>query len=177
MNTLGFVETFWQDLRFGLRVLWKSPSLTAVALLSLSLGIGATTAIFSVVYGVLISPYPYARTGRDLGAGDPQRQESEPRDAETYRPGYSNQQLPAFADGDGDLARRAACLNGDLAPENFTPCQLTGERLSVSGGRPVLGRTILPSDINANGKPEPVSSSATGLAASLPGQPRCPARR
>ena len=62
MNTLGFLETFWQDLRFGLRVLWKSAGLTAVALLSLSLGIGATTAIFSVVFGVLISPYPYART-------------------------------------------------------------------------------------------------------------------
>ena len=64
MNTLGFIETLWQDVRFGSRVLWKNPGLTAVALLSLSLGIGATTAIFSVVYGVLISPYPYARRTR-----------------------------------------------------------------------------------------------------------------
>ena len=78
MNTLGFVETLWQDLRFGLRVLWKSPSLTAVALLSLSLGIGATTSIFSVVYGVLISPYPYARTNEIWAPGDSQRQRIRP---------------------------------------------------------------------------------------------------
>ena len=63
MNTLGFFETFWQDLRYGLRTLQRAPGLTAVALLSLALGIGSTTAIFSVVYGVLIAPYPYSRPG------------------------------------------------------------------------------------------------------------------
>ena len=59
----AFLESFGRDLRYGIRGLWTARGFTAVALLSLGLGIGATTAIFSVVYGVLIAPYPYARPG------------------------------------------------------------------------------------------------------------------
>src|ERR1051325_8821255 len=61
MNSLGLIETLWQDVRFGVRLLRKTPGFTAVAMLSLALGIGATTSIFSAIYGVLVSPYPYAR--------------------------------------------------------------------------------------------------------------------
>src|SRR5215471_11427328 len=48
-----------QDLRFGIRNLFRSPSFTSVAVLSLALGIMATTAMYSVVYGVVIDPFPY----------------------------------------------------------------------------------------------------------------------
>ena len=58
MNTIGFMETFWRDMRYTLRVLRKSPGYALVAVLSLALGIGATTSIFSLVDQVMLRTLP-----------------------------------------------------------------------------------------------------------------------
>jgi hypothetical protein len=61
----GFIESLGQDVRYGLRVLRRNPAFTLTAVITLALGIGANTVIFSVIYGVLLRPLPY-REGERL---------------------------------------------------------------------------------------------------------------
>jgi len=66
----SFVEAYWQDLRFAVRILRKSPSFTAVAVLTLALGIAANTAIFTFVDSALLKPLPYPRSSRIVFIGE-----------------------------------------------------------------------------------------------------------
>jgi hypothetical protein len=61
------IETIWQDVRYGARSLRKSPAFTAIAVLTLALGIGAPTAIFSLIDSVVLQPLPFTQPGRLVG--------------------------------------------------------------------------------------------------------------
>ncbi len=148
------LETLIQDLGYALRSFRRSRSFVLVALLSLTLGIGATSSIFSVIYGVLIAPYPYAKPdeiwapsirGTD-GRGDR---------------GYMLDELarlaevPALADVMATSVE-TVLLTGDFAPESFGGVLLTGNAFNFLGVPPVIGRTIQPTDIAPNGDAAPV---------------------
>ncbi len=64
LGTFRSIEALWHDLRYALRVLWKDRGFAAVSIGTLGLGIGAATAIFSVIYNVMMSPFPYRDADR-----------------------------------------------------------------------------------------------------------------
>ena len=141
------------DLKFAFRQLLKNPGFTAVAVLTLALGIGAATALFSVIYGVLLSPYPYARPGEIWTPGL-----RSPKANQRMRPYRPNEylemvRLPAFSDvmatGPGSVL-----LTGEFAPESIRGIRLSGNAFNFLGVPPLFGRTIQPSDIRASGEPE-----------------------
>ena len=156
MNSVAPLETLWQDVRYAARMLAKSSGATIVALLSLALGIGATTAIFSVFYGVLISPYPYARPGEIWAPAVTDAKN--PNRISNFFPlrDYADiKTLPALADTMATLPG-SRLLTGNHAPENFQAIAVTANAFQFLGVPPILGRTILPSDGGSNGQPAPV---------------------
>src|SRR5260370_25173106 len=149
------MSTLWLDLRYAVRGFLKSPAYTAVALLSLALGIGATTAIFSVVYGVLIDPYPYAKPDEIWAPQMRSLKTPQGRGSHWMNEYLEITRLPAFA---GVMATSwdDLLLTGDRAPESFRGFLLSGHAFGFLGVKPVLGRTIAPSDIKPSGDAEPV---------------------
>jgi len=140
------VETLWQDIRFAVRMLRKSPGFTAVALFTLALGIGANTAIFSLVHTVLLQPIPYPAAERLIAISQ--------SDSRTNSKGLSLS-LPKFeqiAEQTRTLESVAVYyLRGMSLATPHEPEALSGARVSadffrVLGVAPARGRTFLPEE-------------------------------
>src|SRR6476469_7553027 len=132
-----------QDLGYAVRSFRRSPAFTLVALLSLTLGIGATCAIFSVIYGVLISPYPYARSA-EIWAPDIRAVDGRGGRGYLLDELPRLAALPAFADVMA-TSGETVLLTGQFAPESFNGTLLSANAFNFLGVAPVAGRTIQPS--------------------------------
>jgi putative ABC transport system permease protein len=150
------IEQFWQDLKYAVRGLSRSPGFAAVALLSLALGIGATTALFSVVYGVLIAPYPYAKPN-EIWAPAVFAPNHPVQGWHQYsrRELVEIQKLPIFSDVMASTYQQML-LGGERSPESFFGVLVSGGGFNFLGVKPAIGRTIQPFDVGPDGQPAPV---------------------
>jgi MacB-like periplasmic core domain len=156
MNTTGFFESLGRDLRYSLRALRRNRMFTAVALLTLGIGIGATTAVFSVVNSVLIKPLPY------------------PNADELVALQHTAPGAPGLATASGDLRlspsmfftyaeqnrtfkdmglwfANLATVTGVAEPEQVRALAVTDGTLQTLGVQPVLGRWLSRADQTPNG--------------------------
>ena len=142
----SFVETCWQDLRFAARMLRKNPGFTAVAVLTLALGIGANTAIFSVVYAVLLKPLPYGQPEQLVTVFEAQPREGIMGNGWSY-PNFA--ELRANEHSFSEMAghqQHQLTLTGRGEPTVVNTAVVTPELFSVLGEKPVAGRTFLPEE-------------------------------
>ncbi|MDQ2842254.1 MAG: ABC transporter permease, partial [Acidobacteriota bacterium] len=143
------------DIRYAFRQLWKSPGFTLTAVISLALGIGATTAVFSVIYAVLIHPFPYAAADRII------RSATEDKGGNLRPAALTGSQL--------QLIRKANCVEDAVAwlnwelnttgsdlPEDVKAVFITPNASDYFGVPPLQGRGLTPTDAPPRGDAQPV---------------------
>ena len=134
------METLWQDFRYGLRMLAKAPGFTVIAIVTLALGIGANTAIFSVVDGVLLNPLPYKDPQHLVAIYSSTKQFrqssiSYPNFLDWVRDNRSFSALAAFREDDFDLT-------GMGQPQRVAVEMVSADFFAILGVQPVIGRSF-----------------------------------
>ena len=150
------MQTFWQDLRFGLRMLLKNPAVSAIAVLSLALGIGASTTIFSVVDAILLRALPYpnpqeivrvweqAPNGRRMNFADP--------NFEDFR--TQNNTFASLA----EYAYESSSVSGGSEPVRVDVAEVSKDFFPSLGVEPFRGRAFAPEEQRPHGSPAVIIS-------------------
>jgi putative ABC transport system permease protein len=150
------MQTLLQDIRFSLRQLFKSPGFSLTAIISLALGIGATTAVFSVVYGILMNPYPYANSDRMVHMRLSDKSRPNMGFGLTGSQWQQIRQSPvvedAFATDDWNLT-----VTGRDLPEDVNGTYMTSNSFNFFGVPMALGRGFVPSEGVDGEDPQPVA--------------------
>jgi putative ABC transport system permease protein len=145
------MRSIWQDLRYAIRVLAKSPGFAGVAILTLALGIGANTAIFTVVYGVLLRPLPFPQPDRIVQLAESYQTQSDEmsvsaRELESLREyGKLFEHIAGYTDAGFNLA------TGNEA-EHIRGVPASAEYFQVLGVHPNFGREFIPDDDRGEGQ-------------------------
>lgn len=150
------MNTFLQDLRYAMRVVVKSPGFAAIAVLTLGLGIGANTALFSVVNGVLLNPLPYPQPERLTSLYSHTAQFdtasiSYPNFLDWQRDNHSFSSVAAWRGDDFNMT-------GTGEPERLRAEMVSADFFSILGVQPVVGRLINAQDDHAGATPVAVLS-------------------
>jgi putative ABC transport system permease protein len=139
---IPMLEHLIQDVRFGARMLRKEPGFTAVAVLTLALGIGANTAIFSVVNAVLLRPLPFPLAGRLVLIWATNTETGRTEDVASY-PDFADWKAQSKSfEGMAAFTTRGTTLAGGAQAETVAALQATPGFFEVLGIRPALGRTF-----------------------------------
>ncbi|HEY6226508.1 MAG TPA: ABC transporter permease, partial [Verrucomicrobiae bacterium] len=144
------------ELRVALRGLSKNRGFAVVAILSLALGIAATTALFSVVYGVLIRPYPYKDCAKIWSPHLISAKNDDNWGVYPMREYQEFAKLPAFADVMATSPEGDMLLGGEYTPDMIRCVRVTPNAFQFLGVPTVVGRTILPTDVDESGEPADV---------------------
>jgi len=152
------MERLFQDLRHALRLLRRNPAFTAVSVLTLALAIGATTAIFSVVYGVLLRPLPYSDPDRimavfEVNPGGTWSRLADPNFDDFRDQNHSFQSIAKYS---GNIAS----VSGGSQPTRTMVALVTPEFLKVFRVQPVIGRDFTASDARKGAAPVALLSDA-----------------
>ena len=146
MNSIGFLETMWQDIRQGFRMLRKNPGFTMLAAFTLALGIGANTAIFSVVYPLLIRPLPFREPGRLVALWETllskgvNHNEVAPANFDDWR-----KESDVF-ENVGEFSWWTANFSGTENPERLQGFIVSPSLFPALGEKAILGRWFLPEE-------------------------------
>jgi predicted permease len=144
-----------QDLRHSLRQLINSPGFSLTAVISLALGIGATTAVFSVVYAALMNPFPYPASDRIVRL-TVQNKAGEDRGVSLNSPQILELRQSPAIESLVAMDNWSETLTGNELPENVNVIFLTSNGFNFLGVPPLLGRGLLPSDAIDGQDPQPV---------------------
>lgn len=151
----GWLETLWQDLKFSARILLKNPGFTLIAILTLGLGIGANTAIFSIVNAVLLRPFPYGDPDRIVVVGEGAS------DGSVSYPNFADwrDDRRVFESASAVRSNENFNFSGTGEPERLLGRLVSGGFLSTLGVTPLLGRDFVSEDDRPGASPVVILSA------------------